>query len=123
MSLKFLLAISLLQISRSHEHSSYDVTTLLGSPDVLIIDGTPLRLGASVWRDFMPVNPREGSPLIAGCWLCPTSLEDIDDCWRKPRISIDFPVLRKVFPEELWVIHGSDVWSSVFFSKRRRRII
>lgn len=41
------------------------VEQLLGYPDTIYIEGRQVYLSTYMWRDFMPISPPDGKPLIA----------------------------------------------------------
>lgn len=42
-----------------------DLDELRSAPTQVSVDGKALVLGAELWRDFMPVSPPDGQPLVA----------------------------------------------------------
>ena len=61
-------------------------------PTSIMLDGQPVELMVYAWRDFMPISPPDGKPLIVVVSL-PDSL---------PGVSID----------HLWVLFGEEVWET-----------
>lgn len=47
--------------------------------DTLVIGSNSFVLEAYLWRDFMPVSPKNGKPMIAINWLISTDSVDIPD--------------------------------------------
>jgi hypothetical protein len=47
--------------------------------DTLIIGSNSFVIEAYLWRDFMPVSPENGQPMISINWLISTGLVDIPD--------------------------------------------
>jgi hypothetical protein len=65
------------------------------APDTLIVSGSKITAQASVWRDFMPSVPENGSELRGVVDLVPVD----------PGFPASTP--SRLF---VWVIHGSEVW-------------
>lgn len=68
---------------------------LRAAPETLIVSGSKITAQASVWRDFMPSVPENGSELHGVVDLVP--------------VDAGFPAST---PSRLfvWVVHGSQVW-------------
>ena len=62
------------------------------------VQGAPLRIGAELWRDFMPISPPEGRPLTGVVWV-----------WAADRAAAG------PFPDadRCWVVHGDSAWATV----------
>lgn len=68
------------------------------APLEVAVQGAPLRLGAELWRDFMPVSPPEGRPLAGVVWV-----------WATDRASAG-PVPKA---DRCWVLHGDSAWATL----------
>ncbi|HET9252326.1 MAG TPA: hypothetical protein VFP58_09430 [Candidatus Eisenbacteria bacterium] len=68
------------------------------APAEVEVQGAPIRIGAEVWRDYMPISPPEGRPLAAVVWV-----------WAADRASAG-PVPEA---DRAWVVHGDSAWSTV----------
>ena len=80
--------------------SSILVRALLSSPDKIEIDGREFILETCLWRDFMPLSPPNGKPLIALIWVTATD-------------SLEFP--SSVDANRLWVVfNDEEVWETDF---------
>ena len=77
---------------------------LEATPDTLSIDGQTLVLECQLWRDFMPIIPPEGNGLIALI-----RLTEIDA----------LPIEANLDLRHLWVLLGSECWSTDFTDERR----
>jgi hypothetical protein len=62
------------------------------------VQGAPLRIGAELWRDFMPISPPEGKPLAGVVWV-----------WAADRASAG-PVPAA---DRCWVVRGESAWVTV----------
>ncbi len=77
------------------------INELLSSPDTLKIENQKIVMRTYLWRDFMPISPPNGKPLIALVYI-----ETIDSSTISPSISAD----------AIYVVNGTEVWKS-YFSK------
>ena len=68
---------------------------LRAAPETLIVSGSKITAQASVWRDFMPSLPENGSELHGVVDLVPVD----------PGFPASTP--SRLF---VWVVHGSEVW-------------
>ena len=67
------------------------------APRVVSVDGATLRLEASLWRDFQPISPPDGKPLIAGLRV----------------ITVDgAPIPSTLRADSVWIYNGSGVWAA-----------
>lgn len=73
------------------------MSELVSAPTRIVADGKTLTLATSLWRDFMPISPPDGRPLIA---LLRISTDD------------GSPVPRSITADTSWVIHDGEVWSA-----------
>lgn len=73
------------------------VKELQGVPEQLELGDRKLKIETYLWRDFMPISPPGGKPLIGAIKL----------------MSIDKkPLPKGVRIETVWVINGDEVWKS-----------
>jgi hypothetical protein len=77
---------------------------LTSAPTRIVLGGRTLTLDASLWRDFMPVSPPDGKPL-AGALRIKT--ED------------GSAVPAGVAADTAWVVHLSEVWSTLVIPQPR----
>jgi hypothetical protein len=75
------------------------IDILLSAPEQLEIDGRKYVLETSLNRDFMPICPPDGKPLIALIWLTATD-------------SLEFPA--SINADQLWIIRDQEVWETKF---------
>ncbi|MEW6512267.1 MAG: hypothetical protein AB1428_15055 [Bacteroidota bacterium] len=75
------------------------VAQLLQAPDTITVDGMQLFLATELWRDFMPISPPDGKPLIAIAWIITTDSSQIP---------------ATVSADAIWVVNGSQVWRTYF---------
>jgi len=72
---------------------------LATAPDTLAVAGCDLTLETYLWRDFMPISPPDGKPLIALIRIVEAN-------------QIEIPAgIDAVY---LWVVNGTDVWPTTF---------
>lgn len=81
------------------------IDILLSAPEQIEIDGRKYVLETYMWRDFMPITPPDGKPLIAIIWVTATD-------------SLKFP--SSVDADWLWVIKDKKLWRTRFSNKQRR---
>jgi len=72
-------------------------TSIASAPERVAIDGREYTLNASAWRDFQPVAPRDGQPLVVVVKL--TSAEPI-------------PTPADLAIDHVWVLNGKEQWSA-----------
>lgn len=75
------------------------INQLLAAPDTIIVEGRQLLLSTSMWRDFQPISPPDGKPLIAIIYITAT-----DTAKLPPTMSSD----------AVWIVHNRQVWKSWF---------
>jgi hypothetical protein len=68
---------------------------LRNAPLEAVVQGVPLRIGAELWRDFMPVSPPEGRPLTGVVWI-----------WAADRAAAG-PVPKA---DRCWILRGDSAW-------------
>lgn len=86
--------------------SSPPITQLKAVPTQIIIAGRSYKIEAFVWRDFMPISPPDGKPMIASIKLI---AEDGNS------------VPSNLIPDKLWIIKTDDeqVWETNFTDEPR----
>lgn len=73
--------------------------SLLSTPEEVIFEEIRYHLETSLWRDFMPISPPDGQPLIALIKV----------------ISIENVLIPSTLDvDRLWIINGYEVWESTF---------
>lgn len=72
---------------------------LLASPDTMNIENQQIVLSTYMWRDFQPVSPADGRPLIALVYLETVDSSIIDS-------SIDI--------QSIYLVYQNRVWKSLF---------
>lgn len=85
---------------------SISASTLTASPTSVVVDGKTLTLAVSLWRDFQPISPPDGKPMIAGLQV--TSLDGS-------------AVPATVAADTVWLVRGTEVWSGVAREERSRQ--
>jgi hypothetical protein len=78
---------------------------LSATPTQVTVSGQTLTLEASLWRDFMPISPPDGKPLIVAA-----RVKTLDGRAVPATLSAD----------TLWVLNGSQVWSAPAREERPR---
>jgi hypothetical protein len=86
--------------------SPSDVTRsqLAAAPTRIVADGKTLTMTTSLWRDFMPISPPDGRPLVAVLTIA------TDD---------GSPVPATVTADTSWVLHSSAVWTAAVEQRPR----
>lgn len=75
------------------------IETLLAAPDTLKIENQRFVLSTVLWRDFQPVSPPDGKPLIALAYIQTTDSSTISS-------SID--------ADAIYIVYNNQVWKSFF---------
>jgi hypothetical protein len=71
--------------------------SMASAPERVVIDGREYTLAASAWRDFQPVAPPDGQPLIVVVMASPSDMMPLPD-----DLAID----------RVWVLKGEEQWSA-----------
>ena len=80
------------------------IETLLSAPEQIEIDNRKYILETFLWRDFMPIAPPDGQPLISLIWV--TAID-----------SLPFP--SSIDATKLWVINEEEVCETKFSGEER----
>ncbi len=80
------------------------IQDLLAAPEQIEIDGREYILETYLWRDFMPISPPDGKPLIALIWV--TAINSLEFS-----SSID--------ANRLWIINDELLWETGFSGEER----
>jgi hypothetical protein len=83
-------------VSSPPEISIYN---LLSAPDTLEVENQKIFMTTYMWRDFMPISPPNGKPLIAIVYI-----ETIDSSEISPAIIAD----------AIYIVNRREVWKSYF---------
>ncbi|MFQ5824743.1 MAG: hypothetical protein ACE5JB_11850 [bacterium] len=75
------------------------IEELLSTPDTIFVEGRKLFLFTSLWRDFQPISPPDGRPLIAIIYI-----ESTDSTQLPASISAD----------AIYIVYRGAVWKSWF---------
>ena len=73
------------------------IAQLLSSPDTVLVEGRRLWLSTYMWRDFQPISPPDGKPLIA--ILVITAVD-----------TIQLP--SSITSDAVWIVNNNQVWKS-----------
>ncbi len=76
---------------------SVPLNQLLASPDTITVDGTQLYLTTYLHRDFMPISPPDGNPLVANSYVSATDTINVN---------------RLISTDAIWVVYQGQVWKS-----------
>jgi len=68
------------------------------APEQVRIEGREYTLAASAWRDFQPVAPPDGQPLIVAVKVSPSDM---------------MPLPTNLAIDRVWVLNGKKQWSAV----------
>ena len=74
--------------------------TLLAAPETLSVAGQNIFLTTELWRDFMPISPPDGKPLIAVVYISTTDSTDIS---------------KEIDTDAIYVIKGNDIWRAYLY--------
>ncbi|HHX57013.1 MAG TPA: hypothetical protein GX710_03250 [Clostridiales bacterium] len=75
------------------------------SHDTLIIESNKFVLDAYLWRDFMPISPSDGKPMISINWLRDIDSMEISD-------NIDLIEQYVVYNDSIWIANYENETSS-----------
>ena len=81
--------------------TSADLTSI---PQRVVVAGESLMLETYIWRDFMPISPPGGRPMIAAISIKTTS-------------AADFPT--GLDADSIWLFKNGDTWATVFTDEDR----
>ncbi|MBN1695433.1 hypothetical protein JW879_08540 [candidate division WOR-3 bacterium] len=86
------------------ELSGPSIEELLDAPEQIEIDDREYILETYLWRDFMPVSPPDGQPLIALIWV--TAID-----------SLAFP--SSIDANRLYIVNDEQLWETEFSDEDR----
>lgn len=72
---------------------------LLAAPDTILVEGKTLYLSTYLWRDFMPISPPDGHPLIAIIYVTATDTAQLPS---------------SISADAVWIVYEQQVWKSWF---------
>lgn len=75
------------------------IDQLLASPDTIRIDTRQLYLSTYMWRDFQPISPPDGKPLIAIIYVTATDTAQLPS---------------SISTDAVWLVYNNQVWKSWF---------
>ncbi|MEW6702882.1 MAG: hypothetical protein AB1298_09200 [Bacteroidota bacterium] len=75
------------------------INDLLSAPDTLELENQKIVMTTYMWRDFMPISPPNGKPLITIVYI-----ETTDSSVISPSISAD----------AIYIINRTEIWKSYF---------
>jgi hypothetical protein len=75
------------------------IDQLLATPETIVVETRQLHLSTFMWRDFMPISPPGGKPLIAIIYVTAT------DTVRLPG---------SISTDAVWMVYNDQVWKSWF---------
>lgn len=84
---------------------SDSASSLTEVPTSVVIDGKLLTLRASLWRDFQPISPPDGKPMIAAL-----QIQTADGSGVPATVTAD----------TVWLVLATDVWSGAAREERPR---
>ncbi len=88
-----------------HESENDDIDALLSAPEKIKINKKEIYLNIRLWRDFQPISPEGGKPLIALIRIKTTDGKALPT---------------SLTADRLWVIHhDQDVWDTEFSDEER----
>jgi hypothetical protein len=80
------------------------IEELRAAPTSLEVDGKTVALRTYMWRDFMPISPADGNPLIAIFWIY---------------VPDESPLPDGLSADAAWVLNGDSVWDTFFEDEER----
>lgn len=90
---------SLFENDEKEKPEELPLSVLETAPQTITIDGVNLSLSTFMWRDFMPIAPADGRPLVAIFRI-------------KTPDSTAVP--QGLEAEAAWVVHGGEIWATYF---------
>jgi hypothetical protein len=84
-------------MGQTQEHSSVSIKDLRNAPTVVVLDNKSLSLSAYPWRDFMPGQGADGSPLMVVLKLGSADKK---------------PIASGVRMDRAWVLLGDEIWEA-----------
>lgn len=75
------------------------INQLLASPDTVRIDTRQFYLSTYMWRDFQPISPPDGKPLIAIIYVTATDTAQLPS---------------SISTDAVWIVYNNQVWKSWF---------
>ena len=92
-----LVGIALYFLFIQRTPSTVSLQDLQAAPEEIEIDDTEYTLETDLWRDFMPISPPDGKPLVAV-------------------IKVEAPgetaIRSKIDATRLWVVKGKEIWET-----------
>ena len=73
------------------------ISRLEGYPDTITAEGRQLYLSTYMWRDFQPISPPDGKPLIALIYITATDTA---------------PLPESISSDAVWIVYNNQVWKS-----------
>lgn len=87
--------------------STVSLPNLQTAPETVLINGNEYTLETYLWRDFMPISPPDGKPLIAVV---------------KVRAPGKTNVASEIKATRLWVVKDKDIWETEFTNEERSAV-
>jgi hypothetical protein len=75
------------------------IARLMTAPDTVVVEGRHLYLTTYLWRDFMPISPPGGKPLIAIAYLTATDTAHLP---------------ATITADAIWIVRDSLAWNGWF---------
>lgn len=101
-SFVLLISCSMVNDPEYHLDDSLDkipVQILKNAPSDLTIDGLKLNFEPFLWRDFQPISPPDGKPLIANVTITAKN---------------GSPLPEKLDSDMIWVLYENQVWGTIY---------
>ncbi len=84
--------------------SDVPIYRLYAAPDRIYIQSRVLYLTTYMWRDFQPISPPSGRPLVGLVYITATDADPLPTT-----LSVDM----------VWIIYGNEIWKSGFSDEER----
>jgi hypothetical protein len=75
------------------------IARLMTAPDTIVVEGRHMYLTTYLWRDFMPISPPGGKPLIAIAYVTATDTAHLP---------------ATITADAIWIVHDSLAWKGWF---------
>jgi len=94
-----LICLVIILVGISLMPSTVSLQDLRAAPEKIEINGTEYTLETYLWRDFMPICPPDGRPLVALV---------------KVKAPGETAISSKIDATRLWVVKGKEIWETEF---------
>jgi hypothetical protein len=95
----FLTLLTFISCSEDDENLPPDIplNQLINAPDTINVEGSLIYLSTDIWRDFMPISPPDGKPMIALIYITAKDTAKIP---------------ASINTDAVWMVYNNEVWKS-----------